>query len=264
MKTVYLKNGQQANLVEQIGNRFVVQRIMTYENYDNEYGSHDVEIEGDEEVVNEIFENPPKQKIDSEITELESKKKTIQEEIQTLKNDKSKLTLEVNSIQRTQIDSERFIINRSDIMKAKEIVLFPKDRVMPIVRSSEDKSMRGLKVSFEIAISDGKERAWGYKLYHEYNDHYSQFLCEKYGILVDPTQEQIDETIVKRLTYLKFDDRQIAYTDDKYLTSEQIKTKETYLATEKQKSIESNKKQIADLKEKIDRLENPDKYLPKS
>lgn len=264
MKTVYLKNGQQANLIEQIGERFVVQRIMTYENYDQEYGTHDVEIEGDEEVVSEIFDNPPKQKIDSEISELEAKKKLIQEEIKILQNDKSKLNIEVSQISRTQIDSERFIINRSDIMKAKEIALFPKDRVMPIMRSSEDKSMRGLKVSFEISISDGKERAWGYKLYHEYNDHYSQFLCEKYGILVDPTQEEIDETIVKRLTELKFSDRDIAFTDDKYLNPDQIKTKSSYLANEKQKLIEANKKQIADLKEKIDRLENPDKYLPKS
>ena len=154
MKTVYLRNGQQANLVEQIGERFVIQRIMTYENYDPEYGTHDVEIEGDQEVVSEVFENPPKQKIDSEILELETKKKSIESEIQNLKNDRSKLTLEVNSIQRTKVDSERFIINRSDIMKAKEIVLFPKDRVMPIVKKAEDKSMRGLKVIFEIAIAD--------------------------------------------------------------------------------------------------------------
>lgn len=262
MKTVYLKNGQQANLIEQIGERFVVQRIMTYENYDYEGNSYPCEVESNEEVVREIFENPPKQKIDSEIIELESKKKTIQEDIKTLQNDRSKLTLEINSIQRTKIDHEKFIINRSDLLNAKTVALFTERSVMPIVRDKENKSMRGLKITLEISIADGKERAWGYRLYEDYESS-SDFLCPKYGILINPTQEELDEIISKRLREIKFDDRQISYVDDKYLSEKQIETKKTYLECQKQNDLTRKRNEIQRLKEQLDKLENPDKYLPK-
>lgn len=101
MKTVYLKNGQQAYLKEQIGERFIINRINYVDYYDGD-NEREVEIEGDDEIVNEIFENPPKAKIDSEITELEAKKKSIEEAISKLNNDKSKLSIEVAQISRTK------------------------------------------------------------------------------------------------------------------------------------------------------------------
>lgn len=63
--------------------------------------------------------------------------------------------------QEPKVDAEKFVINRSDILKAKSLALFPKDSVMPIIRKSEDKSMRGLRVTLDISIADGKERSWG-------------------------------------------------------------------------------------------------------
>lgn len=254
MKTVYLKNGQQAYLKEQIGDRFIVNKISVYVDYygDNE---REVEIEGDDEIVNEVFDNPPKQKIDSEITELEAKKKSIEEEIKNLKNDKSKLSIEVAQITRTKVDSEKFIINRSDILKAKELVLFPKDRVMPIIRKAEDKSMRGLKVAFDISISTGEERAWGYKLYYDYDDTYSNYLCEKYGILIDPTQEEIDKMIVKRLNELEFTDYNISLVPDNYLSEKLLVVKNNYLEDKKAKDKISKEAQIEKLKKELEKLQ---------
>lgn len=260
MKTVYLKNGQQANLIEKIGERFVIQRIMTYENYDYEGNSYPCEVESDEEVVSEIFDNPPKQKIDSEILELESKKKTIAEEIKTLQNDRSKLTLEINSIQRTKIDNEKFIINRSELLKAKEVAYFTEKGIIPVVK---DKNLRGIKISLTISISDGEERAWGYKIYDSESDSYGDYLDKKYGVIINPTSEQLDEIIIKRLSENRFEDRQISYVDDKYLSEKQIEIKKTYLDNQKQTELTRKRNEIEKLKEQLDRLENPDKYLPK-
>lgn len=255
MKTVYLKNGQQAYLKEQIGERFIINRINYYVDYYDGDNEREVEIEGDDEIVNEIFENPPKAKIDSEITELESKKKSIEEAISKLNNDKSKLSLEVAQISRTKVDAEKFVINRSDILKAKSLALFPKDSVMPIIKKSEDKSMRGLRVTLDISIADGKERSWGYKLYYDYNDHYSQYLCEKYGILIDPTQEEIDAVIVKRLSELKFSEHQIACVEDRYLSEKLLINKNAYLEDKKAKDKASKEAEIKKLKQELLRLQ---------
>lgn len=252
MKTVYLKNGQLAILKEKIGDRFIINRINTYMDYDNQV----LEFEGDDEIVYEIYENKPTAKIDSEILELNTKKKTLEEEILNLRNDKSKLSIEVSQISKTKVDSENFIINRSDILKAKSLALFPKDSVMPLIRNSEDRSMRGLKVIFEISIADGKEKSWGYKLYHDYNDTFSRYLCEKYGILINPTQEEIDAVIVKRLSELEFSEYQIASVDDKYLSEKLLSVKNTYLEDKKAKDKALKEAQIEKLKQELKKLEN--------
>lgn len=255
MRTVYLKNGQQANLIEQIGDRFVVQRIMTYENYDYEGSAYPCEIEGNEEVVSEIFENPPKHKINAEIISLEEKKKNIESEINALKNEKSKLNIEVANATRTKIDSERFIINRSDLLKADTLALFEKNRIMPMIKEKDVKSFRGLKVILEIEVSTGKERCWGYKLYEDYNSS-GDFLCEKYGILINPTQEEIDVVIKKRLVEFEWEDRQLCNVDDKYLSERQIEVKNIYLENEKQKSLVQKRNQIESLKKQLEQLES--------
>lgn len=255
MKTVYLKNGQQAYLKEQIGDRFIVNRINYYIDYDSLGNERECEIEQDDEIVNEVFDSPPTQKIDSEIKELESKKKIIEEEIKTLNNNKSKLNFEVSQILKTKVDSEKFIINRSDILNAKTLALFPKNKIMPIIRDSENKSMRGLRVALDISISDGKERSWGYKLYYDYNDNYSEYLCEKHGILINPTQQEIDNVIFKRLSKIEFSDYQIASIDDKYLSEKLLERKSIYLATEREKQKNSKEIEIEKLKRELEKLQ---------
>ena len=251
MKLVYLKNGQQAYLKEQIGERFIINRINYYIGDDE----REVEITGDDEIVNEVFENPPKAKIDSEITKLEEKKKSIEAEISKLNNDKSRLSIEVSQISKTKVDSDKFIINRSDILNAKSLALFPKNMVMPYIRKSEDKSMRGLKVISEISIADGSERSWGYKLYYDYNDSYGEYLCEKYGILIDPTQEEIDDVIVKRLSELEFSEYQISCVDDKYLSEKLLAKKNVYLEDKRAKDKAKKEAEIEKLKQELLRLQ---------
>lgn len=254
MKTVYLKNGQQANLIEKIGNKFIVQRIMTYENYDYEGSAYPCEVEGNEEVVNEIFDNPPKDKIDSQILELEAKKKIIESEIQELNTEKRKLSFEISQLGTTKINSEKFIINRSDILNAKTLALFPKNRILPILHDKEKKSLRGLKVTLSVEISTGKQNAWGYQLYEDYNSS-SDYLCEKYGILINPTQEEIDEVIIKRLSEFEFDSRQIASVDDKYLSEKLLTIKSTYLEDKKAKDKAQKESQIEKLKQELLKLQ---------
>ncbi len=135
------------------------------------------------------------------------------------------------------------------------MALFPKNMVMPYIRKSEDKSMRGLKVISEISIADGSERSWGYKLYYDYNDSYGEYLCEKYGILIDPTQEEIDAVIVKRLSELKFSEHQIACVEDRYLSEKLLSEKNAYLEEKKAKDKASKEAQIEKLKQELLKLQ---------
>lgn len=251
MKTVYLSNGQACYLKEEIAGKFIVNKIYEFE--DEDWGAQET-TDNQDIVVDKVFYKKPTAKISAEVKELQIKKQHEIKEIQELNNEKRKLRYEIEQITRTQINNEKFIINRSELMEAKTLVLFPKDRIMPYTLNDEGKSLRGLKVSFEIKISDGVQRAWGYKLYYDYGNDYGQYLCEKYGILINPTQEEIDNTIIKRLAEIKFKDEQIAATDDKYLTDDLLKIKRNYLEASRVKKKESLEKTLKETQAKLNSL----------
>lgn len=223
MNIVYLSNGQACYLKEKIGNKFIVNKVFEYE--DEDYGLQEVKDTNDI-VVDAVFDKPPVEKIDAEIKELQIKKNQTISEISELESKKRTIENEVAKITKTQISNSKFIINRTDILNAKTLALFVKDRPNPIQMSSNDKSFRGLKLSLNIEISTGIERSWGYQLYFDYSGS-GDYLCEKYGILINPTQEEIDSTIRKRILEFKFSDYWIKGVDDKYLTPELIEQKKS-------------------------------------
>lgn len=127
---------------------------------------------------------------------------------------------------------------------------------MPKVFDSKDKRFAGLKVSMETTVGSSEERYWGYKLY--FDEFYSSgdFLCPKYGILINPTENEIEETIKKRLLEFKFDDYKIARIEDKYLTPSQIEIKNAYLVNERLKEKEKLDKQLVEIEEKLKKFYN--------
>ncbi len=248
MELAFLSNGQACYLKEKIGAKYIVNKVFQYQ--DEENGWCEVQDQNDI-VVDAIFVKPPVEKIDAEIKDLQLKKKQVAAEISELESKKRTIKNEVEQIAKTQISNSKFIINRSELINATTLALFAKDRVMPIVLTNKEKSFRGIKVLLEIELSDGKERAWGYKLQFDYGNLMGEFLCEKYGILVNPTQEEIDATIVKRLAEFKFSDYWMQKVDDKYLTTELRKRKNDYLEAEKTKEKERLEKQILETQEKL-------------
>jgi hypothetical protein len=252
METVYLPNGQACYLKEKIGNKYVVNKI--FEDQD-EYG-YPVEIEDNSDIlVDIVFNNKPIEKIASEIKELQEKREQEIILLKELENKSRALQHEIDKATKTQIANNKLIINRTELINAKTLALFEKDRINPFLLNSSDKSFYGLKLSLEITISNGEERGWGYKLYNDYNRGGGDFLCPKYGILINPTEEEIIETARRRAQELDFSDWVIKSTDDKYLTIAQIEKKKDFIDKDKIKEKETLERALKDMQEKLLKLQ---------
>lgn len=161
MELVYLTNGQACYLKEKIGEKFIVNKVFEHEQF---YGddSEMVEfIDDNDIVVDVIFKAPPVPKFSSEITELIKKKDELQEDVRSLTSEKSKLSNEVTKLTKTKITKNKFILNKTELINAKTLALFPKDRIMPKVFDSKDKRFAGLKVSMETTVGTDEERYCG-------------------------------------------------------------------------------------------------------
>lgn len=252
MEVVFLSNGQACYLKEKIGNKFIVNKIFEFEDYEN--GWQEIPDTNDI-VVDVIFNKPPIEKINTQLKELEIQKKQILSEISELKREKTSIKRELEEITKTQITNNKFILNRSDLINAKTLALFIKDRPMPMVMTDNDKSFRGLKISLIVEIKTGEERSWGYILYTDYGISSSHYLCEKYGFLVNPTQEEIDDVIIKRFTEFTFPDYLLKDVPDKYLTPELLKQKNERLSIERENEKIKLNKQLQETKERLLKLD---------
>lgn len=248
MELVYLSNGQACYLKETIGSRFIVNKVFEWDDEDGTQES----IDSDDIVVDAVFKNPPTEKLDNKIKELIKAKDCLVEEISNLYKERTTIESELNKLKRMQVDKEKFIIDRSELINAKTLVLFKQRNIMPTILTSE-KNIRGIKLSLNIELIKGEERRWGYELYY---DDWStgDYLCEKYGFLINPTQEQIDEVIIKRLAEIEFSDSALSYVDDKYLSPNLLIRKNNYLKAKQENDKERLEKEIRITQEKLDNL----------
>lgn len=256
MELVYLKNGQACYLKEKIGDKYIVNKIFEYEQY---YGDDSETVEFIDEVdivVDAIFQSPPVAKFSDEVIRLGKQKDKLKDDIKLLTSEKTKLSNEIAKLNTTKITNDKFILNKTDLINAKTLALFAKDSIMPKTFDSKDKNFRGLKVSMSTAICSNEESYWGYKLYFDEGYSSGDDLCPKYGILINPTESEIEETIKKRLIEFEFDDYKIARVDDKYLTSSQIEIKNAYLANKRIKEKERLVEQLEEIQKKLNNFNN--------
>lgn len=250
MELVFLPNGQACYLKEKIGNRFIVNKIFDFQDHD--LGWNEI-VDSNDMIVDSIFTTPPVERISSEIKELQLLKEQTLSEISELETKKRLVKNEVEQITKTQITNSKFIINRTDLLNAKTLALFVRDKPMPIVMDSSNKSFRGLKVNLNIEISSGLERSWGYQLYYDYSSS-GDYLCETYGILINPTQEEIDTIITKRLNEFEFSNHYLKSVDDKYLNPKLVKLKYELIETDRLQTIERLEKELQKTQEQLSRF----------
>lgn len=246
----YLANGQLCFLKEKLGDKFVVNKI--FQTWDGENYPETV-IDPADTIVDQVFDKPPVEMFAEEIAQFRHERNELDKEIRGLIAQKRKFESEIENLKKTEISNEKFIINKTDILNAKSLALFPRDEVMPMLRDVEDGSFNGLKVRFEISLKRNEEKVWGYKLYND-GEYFDRFLCPKYGILINPTQEQIDEVIVKRLKEFEFKDYALVDVDDKYLTPELLERKRNYVKGLRDKELKRKEDDLERLKKEIEEL----------
>ena len=240
---VYLKDGTKCILREVLNDSYRVNILQLY--------FYDEDCTAEEEskydtFVQEVFKLPPTKSISEKVQKLLDEEKRIQSNIDALKIEVVNLNREIINLRRTIINNEKFIINKTELINAKSIALFPKDRIIPLLLNSNDKSFRSLKVSLEIEIGNNNERSWGYKISNSDNT-FGYFLDPEDGILINPTQEQIDEVIKAKVLRKKWQPYYLSVVEDKYLTEDHIKIKQEYL----KKQYLDTKARLLEQKEEI-------------
>jgi hypothetical protein len=247
MKDFYLKNGEKVRLIEKISdNRFLVESYMYYAGYE---GDNYEDPSGIQIVVNEIFESVQPiydKSIEVNRQKLSDLDKEISEKRKELNHIKNELL--INSKKKSDLD--RLLIDRSQFLTCKELVVFTKDRIIPTRR---DGNARGLNMTIDINLVTGEEKRWSYKIYDDYTSS-SDYVESHSDILFDPTEEEIEEGIKTRIKSGKFTPAQIFQLDDKYLTEEQIDLK--YSSILGKQMIEYNKmeEKLNKGKEKMENL----------
>lgn len=252
MRTVYLRNGTAVYLHEEVsGGRYLVEPIYLYDDFAGENVSEGGT--GEMQIVTEIYNKAPVELVDAEFSMACDKLEKMNEEIIKINNEKYKLSHQIEETQRTIVNNEKFIINKSELRNAKRIALFPKDEIMPWVM---DKDLSALKISFNFRINENGERSWGYKIYKEVSVGYQhdRFLDEKYGVMVNPTDDEIEERIRVRLSELTFSEREMDDIDHKYLTEAQITAKRERKAAETAQSIAKQEQAIKQAQDAILKL----------
>lgn len=248
-ETVYLKDGRKANYESKISeSKHLVQVYTTYHDYEEEY-----EDLGETIVVDKVFKEAPIQIVSERIKQLEEQKMNLTKEVQQLNVDKRELTNYIT--QKTSF--KKHIINKKEFMNAKSIAFFTSRDLTPTVFDKD--KLRGLKISLHISIFKNEERAWGYKIYHDYGD-YSEYIPDpKTDILFDKTQEEIDLIIKERVKKItdpsKISNNIWIRTDDKYLTKELIVYKKDIIDKEQKRDKADKLAKIEKLKKELVALE---------
>lgn len=252
MNIIYLANGQQAYLKETIGNKFIVNKLYEVE---GEYGMEEIS-DGVDVVVDVIYMKQPIEKVSNEIKELEAIKRETILSVEELENKKRSLQAEISRMTTTQINNQKFIVNRTELLNAKTLVLFPKDRIMPLNKNLQGGYYRSeFKISMYLCVGNGEEKTWGYNITTDGREGISHYLCEKYGILIDPTDEQVDEVIRKRVSEFKFSDGVLLDTPDEYLTPEMMERKNNYFQTQRNNEKNRLEKELEKIRESLKKYE---------
>ena len=257
MEDTFLLDGRKAKLVAKLdsGCGFLVKPYLCATRWGEDGDSEDYLIEGAEQIfVEQVFDSAPTEALDEHVAELNNLVKAKQEELVSLSQEVRKAKMEVAQLERRKTDLSKFIINRSEWLNAKRITFFDDNRSIDPIDSKDNP--KGIKLSFQMSLIDGKMQIWGYKM--SFDDWGSSNYIQNGEVLFDATDEEILEYTKARVLKLKkakdIKDYHLEYASDKYLDEELMARKEQIIRAKKlaQKArllseIEAKKKELDNL-----------------
>jgi len=245
----YLPDGKAVVLKEKLPNgKYIVNEVFDCVDMDTGDGYHD--ISDKDVVVEKILEEQPTAHFEKEISDLLSTKVQLEAVIKRLHDERYSLRAEVNDLTKKKIAKDKLIIDRSEIINAKEIVIFLDRKPMPL-KMPVDNRAYGLKLSIYIDICSGEETAWGATLYYDSGFNSGDRICKKYGYLIDPTEDEIERITKERIQTLEFDLYYLDSVPEKYLSDDQIKEIHEYRKAAAVKKLADLNKRHADLTKEI-------------
>lgn len=249
--TVYLRNGQKAELIKKVDDQFLVDPYMYYQGYDGE----DYEDQsGNFQLVNEVFTEAPRAVLDKEIAVLQETKVKLFEQVSEVNKTLTDAERKLYALKNEKTDLSKFIINRKELIDAKRIVAFKEDQVMPSDFNPLCKG--GMKLSFTLEMRYGRENIYTYHLYSDgydgYNDSWSNS-SKIDKLMYDPTEEQIENEIKLRASKLtEYKSYYQSSIPEKYLPESVLSQKHEQIKKEKESTIEKAKKDLEEAKAKYE------------
>jgi len=108
--------------------------------------------------------------------------------------------------------------------KGKEIVCFKRGVAMPVRTKNNNSSIRGLKITMQIDLHKDEEMQWVSNIYVEGGNYGSDQIDAKYGIMINPTEEEVEKAIKIRISESKFSISELSVVPVKYLAADQIES----------------------------------------
>lgn len=249
MKKVFLSNGQEADLIKEIDGKFLVAPYVMFLIGEDDWDSEPSE---NLRLVDKVYKTAPKENISLEYEEIKKKVKDEKSVLLELGKHKHDLFQELAKMNRQKMDLSKLIFDRSDLRKAKRLIVFKGGIIPPLIMDAK----HDLKLSLEISMLDGKMRAWVYTFSY---DSFSggTIIDDEYGIMCDLTDEQIEILTKERVIKKKpdyFNDWSIKSVDDKWLPPEMITRKQNIITEEKRKEKEKLQNDLQIAQEKLSKL----------
>lgn len=252
-KIAYLKNGQKVTVVKEVDGVFKVHPWMQYSHWDHNGDEVNYEEVSDQLMfVEEIFSKPPTEVIDAKIVALKEKCLAKQREVEEISMRLSAAKNELLNIQKQTTDLKKFIINRSDILKAKRITVFRKNEIQPYDLKNSGR-LADFRLNVDMRILDGTIQTWHYKYYYD-SWGASEILDEKIGFLLDKTDDEI-LAIARERAKTFTSEYQIRTCPVEYLSEEQMNKRAELEAAAREKAITDKKQALAKLAAELSKLE---------
>jgi len=239
-KTAYLRNGEVVKLHDTLdANEFIIERMYVYSDYE---GNEDSEPCGVREVVKEIFMKPPIEKKHDDLIKIIEKTEAKNKELAEVENQIRIAKNELRQSENFKTDLQKQIINRRELLGAKRLTVFSGFKAYNLEETEEKRS---LKLSYSLNLWEGKFDAWVYQVFSDGDSGCSNHVNQKYGILINATDEEILEVgkqIVRDAGEIR--DWDLKNMSDEYLTDELRAKKEEMLKNEKENKLKSLKEEI--------------------
>ena len=251
MKTVFLKNGQEVLLKKELGeDGYLVETLMIYQDHD---GNESIEPSGNNIVVNEIFTSCPIEKISDEYKKINDKVIEKENELKELNQKLYQEKYELENIKAQKTNLNKLIFNKSEIKNAKRISFFNDRTLLP--QTVSDKAKNSMKFSLSFSIFEGKMSIWTYEL----NDGdswngYSNYIDPEYGLLIDITDEELNEITKKRINSKPldyFNEYYLVGVGDELLTPQLVKKKNDFIKNKENKEIKEWTNKLEEAQNKL-------------
>jgi len=255
MKKVFLKNGQEAELIKKIDdNNYLVEPIFMYQ---DEYNGDWYEDNGKREVVDKVFTSAPVAKIEQGFEECMKKYETLKETVALKEKELFTAQQEIRGIEKTKLDLKKLIINKSIFKTAKRITVFKSGGFVPMDVTCKKTDV---KLYAEIKFSNNEARFWAYKWSFDGWDYGDKI--DDYNILFDKTDEEIlvvAKERVKKLCSSKGKEsriREIKRCPDEYLPKDILDYKNELLGKDKEEQIKKAEQKRKEASEELEKLKN--------